>query len=150
MCLYVLSSVLWCPIMCLYVLSSVLWCPIMCLYVVSSVLWCPIMCLYVLSSVVMFYYVSLRSEFRVVISYYVSLRSEFRVVMSVTFSAWKRCSVRIYHQLLKDSCLIYVMCVCLRIVASNTYCVVFLFCFSSSCVPYVVSFSFFDSPFRIL
>ena len=24
---------------------------------------------------------------------------------------------------------------------SNTYCVVFLFCFSSSCVPYVTSFS---------
>jgi hypothetical protein len=26
-------------------------------------------------------------------------------------------------------------------VVSNTYCVVFLFCLSSSCVPYVVSFS---------
>ena len=31
------------------------------------------------------------------------------------------------------------MCVCLRIVVSNTYYVVFLFCFSSSCVPYVAS-----------
>ena len=40
-----------------------------------------------------------------------------------------------------DTCLIYVICVCLRIVVSNTYCVVFLFCFSSSCVPYVASFS---------
>ena len=30
----------------------------------------------------------------------------------------------------------YVICVCLRIVVSNTYCVVFLFCLSSSCVPY--------------
>ncbi len=29
-------------------------------------------------------------------------------------------------------CLIYVMCVCLRIVVSNIYCVVFLFCLSSS------------------
>ena len=39
---------------------------------------------------------------------------------------------------LKDgSCLIYVMCACLRIVVSNTYCVVALFDFSSSCVPYV-------------
>jgi hypothetical protein len=28
------------------------------------------------------------------------LRSEFRVVMSVTISAWKRCSVRLYLQLL--------------------------------------------------
>ena len=29
----------------------------------------------------------------------------------------------------------------MRIVMSNTYCVVFLLCFSSSCVPYVASFS---------
>ena len=34
-------------------------------------------------------------------------------------------------------CLIYVICVSLRIVVSNTY----LFCFSSSCVLYVTSFS---------
>ena len=27
-----------------------------------------------------------------------------------------------------------------RIVESNTYCVMFLLCFSSSCVPYIVSF----------
>ena len=31
------------------------------------------------------------------------------------------------------SCLIY-FCVCLRIVVSNTYCVAFLYCFSSSCL----------------
>jgi hypothetical protein len=31
--------------------------------------------------------------------------------------------------------------VCSRIAVSNTYCVVFLFCLSSSCVPYVASFS---------
>ena len=36
---------------------------------------------------------------------------------------------------------IYVLCVCLRIVVSNIYCVVFLFCLSSSCEPYVASFS---------
>ena len=34
------------------------------------------------------------------------------------------------------SCLTYVICVCLRIVVTNTYCVVFLLCFSSSCVQY--------------
>jgi hypothetical protein len=34
-----------------------------------------------------------------------------------------------------------VICVCLRIVMSNAYSVVFLFCLSSSCVPYVASFS---------
>jgi hypothetical protein len=41
----------------------------------------------------------------------------------------------------------------LRIVVSNTYCVVFLFCFSSSCVPDVASFSglsIFDCPFGVL
>jgi len=41
----------------------------------------------------------------------------------------------------------------LCIVVSNTYCVVFLFCFSSSCGSYVASFSglfFVDCPFRIL
>ena len=40
--------------------------------------------------------------------------------------------------------------VCLRIVVSNIHCVVFLLCFSSSCVPYVASFSrlsIFDCPF---
>jgi hypothetical protein len=69
----------------------------------------------------------------------VCLRSAFRVVMSVTISA---CSVRLYLQLfVGDVYLIYVICVCLRIVVSNIYCVVFLFCFSSSCVPSVASFS---------
>jgi len=35
------------------------------------------------------------------------------------------------------SYLIYVICVCLRIVVSNAYCGVFLLCLSSFCVPYV-------------
>ena len=39
------------------------------------------------------------------------------------------------------SCVVYVISVCLRIVLSYTYCVVFLFCLSSSWVPYVVNFS---------
>jgi len=42
----------------------------------------------------------------------------------------------------------YIIYGCLRIVVSNTYCVVFLLCFASSCLPNVVSFSglsFFDS-----
>jgi len=41
----------------------------------------------------------------------------------------------------------------LRVVVSNTYRVMFLLCFSSSCVPYVASFSglsIFDCPFGIL
>ena len=66
------------------------------------------------------------------LSYYVSLFSEFSVVMSGA----KRCSVRLGLRLLvgeRGSCLIYVICVCLSMVVSNTYCVVFLFSFSSFC-----------------
>jgi hypothetical protein len=33
------------------------------------------------------------------------------------------------------------ICVCLHILVSKTYCVVFLFCFSSSFVPYVSGFT---------
>ena len=48
----------------------------------------------------------------------------------------------------EDSCRIYVMCVRLRIVVSNTYCVVFfMFCLSSSCVPTVAVSQ--DCPFLI-
>jgi hypothetical protein len=42
--------------------------------------------------------------------------------------------------LVNGPCLIYVICVCMRIVVSNTYCVVFLFCYSWSDAPYVASF----------
>jgi hypothetical protein len=35
----------------------------------------------------------------------------------------------------------YIICVCFRTVASNTYCPVFLLCLSSYCVLYVASFS---------
>jgi len=50
--------------------------------------------------------------------------------------------IRIYLQLFTGGLMsFYLICVCLHIVVSNTYCVVFLFCFSWSCVPYVASFS---------
>jgi hypothetical protein len=48
---------------------------------------------------------------------------------------------------------IYVICVCLRIVVSNTYCVVFLLSVSSAWVTYVASFSglfILDCPIGIL
>jgi len=64
-----------------------------------------------------------------------------------------RSSDIVYCNLWEGSCLIYVIYVCLRIVVSNTYCVVFFFCSPSSCVPYVASFSGlsrFDWPFGIL
>jgi hypothetical protein len=45
------------------------------------------------------------------------------------------------------SCLIYIICVCFRMVMSNTYCVVFLFCFSSSLILEVsLDCPFFISP----
>ena len=52
-----------------------------------------------------------------------------------------------------NSDLVYVVCACLRVMVSNTYCVVFLFFFSSSCIHYVASFSalyIFDCPFCVL
>jgi hypothetical protein len=83
------------------------------------------------------------------------LSSKFLVVMSVTMFAYKRCSVRLYLQLLVGglmSYLPYLLGFFLCIVVSNTYCVVFLLCFSSSCVHYVASFSglsIFNYPFVI-
>ena len=63
-----------------------------------------------------------------VLSYHVALRSEYSVVMSVTIAAWKRCSDCLTPSWLKEcSCLIYVICNCLKTVVSNTYCVVFCF-----------------------
>jgi hypothetical protein len=113
-------------------------------------LWCPIMCLtfWVLCCDVLL--CVLRSEFCVVMSYYVSY-----VLSSVLW-----CPLQFPHKnevrfvftsscLKEGSFLIYVICVCLRIVLSNTYCVVFLF---SSCVPFVASFFglfIFDCPFNI-
>jgi hypothetical protein len=47
----------------------------------------------------------------------------------------------------------YLICACLHLVVSSIYCVVFLLCLSSSCVPYVASFSglfIFYYPFGIL
>jgi len=39
------------------------------------------------------------------------------------------------------SCLCYLFRICLSLMVSSAYCVVFLLCFSSSFVPYVASFS---------
>jgi hypothetical protein len=48
-----------------------------------------------------------------VLSSYASLRSEFCVVMSVTISAYKRCSVRLYLQLFVRGCMSYLCYLCL-------------------------------------
>jgi len=87
------------------------------------------------------------------------------VVLLCIFRFWVRCSGVRYDFHIKTmfgsslppvlcscACLIHVICFYLRIVVSNTYCVVFLLCFSSSCVPNIASFSglsFSDCPFGI-
>jgi hypothetical protein len=85
-----------------------------------------------------------------VLSYYVSLPFEFHVVMSVTIAAQKRCSVRVYLQLFVGGLMSYLRYLCLFAFSGVQYIVL---CFSSSCVPYVASFSGlsnFDCPFGIL
>ena len=103
-----------------------------------------------------------------------SLCSEFHVVMSIKISTLKLCPFRPYLQLFVGGYMLYVRYLCLFVYSgvqqilhcalfffvfvlcmavSNTYHVVFLFCFPSSRVPYVASFSglsFFDCPFSIL
>jgi hypothetical protein len=75
------------------------------------------------------------------LSYYVSLRSELRIVMSATISAYTQCSIRLYLQLFVWGIMSYLRYLCLRKVVCDTYCIVFLFSLSSSCVPNVASFS---------
>ena len=74
-----------------------------------------------------------------------SFRSEFRVVMSVPNDfRIKRCSVRLYLQLFVGVFVSYLRYLCLSTYSGVQHilcCVVFLFCVSSYCVPYVTSFS---------
>ena len=93
----------------------------------------------------LFFYVTYRIGHvgGVVLSYYVYLRSvlccdanyDFRMKTMFIFNT---------SCLQEGPCLDQNICVCLCIVVSNAYCVVFLLCFSSSCVPYVASFSGFS------
>jgi uncharacterized membrane protein len=86
--------------------------------------------------------------------YYVYLRSASRLVMYVTIAVKNDVQgVFINSYLLEGSCLIYVICLWMGIVMSNTYSVVFLFCFSSSCITCIASFigmSIFYYPFGIV
>ena len=77
-------------------------------------------------------------------TYLIQLRISWLVslVCLLPFPHKKRCSVLLYLQLFVGGFMsLYVMCVCLRIVVANTYCLLFLFWLFSSCVPYVASFS---------
>ena len=72
------------------------------------------------------------------------LRSEFHVVIDVRydFSIYTMLGSSLPPVVCRGgSRHIYVICVCLRIVVSNTYCGVFFLCLSSFCVPYVAGFS---------
>ena len=61
-------------------------------------------------------------------------------MMFAVISAWRRCSFALYLKLFVG-CLVCIVCACWRVVVSDSYCVVFLFCFSSSGVPCVAGFS---------
>jgi hypothetical protein len=75
-----------------------------------------------------------------VLFYYVSLRFEFRIVMYLRYKVVR--FVFTSSCLYEGSCLIYVICVCLRMMVSNTYFVVFLLCVSSSCILCTLSCQF--------
>ena len=76
------------------------------------------------------------------LSYYVYLRSEFRVVMSVTISAYKRCSVRLYLQLFVGWLMSYLCYVC----CLYLYCVVLLLGFFFVLLPVSLDCPFLISP----
>ena len=99
------------------------YCPIMCLYVLSSMVWCSLLFLY---------------------------KNDVRFVFVWGLMSYLRYLCLFGSSLYDGSCLIYVICVCLRVVMSNTYCVVFLFCLSSSCVFSFSGLSIFYFPFVIL
>jgi hypothetical protein len=72
------------------------------------------------------------TTFKIVFTFdaFLGLKPQCTAKWHVLYSAWN-----------ERICLIYVICVCLRILVSNTYCVVFFIWVSSYCVPYVTSFS---------
>ena len=85
---------------------------------------------------------------------HVSLCSVFRVVLFAMISAYTPCSVRVNLQLFVGQRMSSLRDVCLFAYSSvQQILVLFLFCFSTSCVPYVANISglsFFDCPFGIL
>ena len=66
--------------------------------------------------------------------HYLDSHIHMTLILNVRFVGTSSC-------LYEGSSLAYAICVCLRIVVSNTYCTGFLFCLSSSCVPCVANFS---------
>ena len=134
-CVPHLFSFLCCPITCPSVVSSVLWCPIrfphqqqnLCLYltlfVVGLMSYLPYLCLFVVGLMSYLPYLCLSLSHAVC--------SRAHVLFTLFVFVFTSCCLQ------QGSCLIYVICVCLRKVVSNTYCVVFLLCFSTSCCQFL-------------
>ena len=84
----------------------------------------------------------------------VSWRYVFRVVLFAMISAYKRCSVRVNLQLFVEERMSYIRDLCLFAYSGvQQILVLFMLCFSTSCVPYVANISGlsgFDCPFGIL
>jgi hypothetical protein len=93
-------------------------------------------------------------SFALFVYVHVSLCSVFRVVLFAMISAYKPCSIRVNLQLFVGQRMSYLRDVCLFAYSSvQQILVLFLFCFSTSCVSYVANISglsFFDCPFGIL
>jgi hypothetical protein len=144
-----------CPIMCLYVLSSVLCCPIMCLYVLSSVLcwlkrwaaqtppkdrrWIKVLTegnqfLRLIRYPPCYSYSQVRLKcwkLWVCSTKHVIVKLLSPIMCLYVLSSVLWCPLRCPHKhqvrfAFTSNCLqVYVICVYLRIVVSNTYCVVF-------------------------
>jgi hypothetical protein len=101
-------------------------------------------CLYIYLIVAFRLYIYLIVAFRLLPNIIPVSEKFLTYIMSLSHTLFCHCFVLISYLRL---------CVCKCIVVSNTYCVVFLFCLFSSCVPYAASFSglsIFDCPFGIL
>ena len=107
-------------------LGSELWCPLRFLHKIMFVSSLPpLVCVSYLRSFRLYLHLFVGGR----VSYLRSFRLYLHLFVGGRVSYLR--SFRLYLHLF--ACLIYVFCVCLHIVVSNTFCVVFLLCFSSSC-----------------
>jgi hypothetical protein len=153
-CLYCLLSIL-SIVHCLYCLLSILSIVyiVYCLYCLLSIVYCLLSIVYIvycLLSIVYIVYIvyclSILLELHVCCSCFKVFYFFFGIKLKTKHLILGHVIVHIFNLPIKDE-------TCLGIVVSNTYCVMFLFRFSSSCAPYVASLfglSFFNCPFGIL
>jgi hypothetical protein len=141
---YCLLSIVY-IVYCLYCLLSIL----SIVYIVYCLL-SIVYCLYCLLSIVYIVYIvyclSILLELHVCCSCFKVFYFFFGIKLKTKHLILGHVIVHIFNLPIKDE-------TCLGIVVSNTYCVMFLFRFSSSCAPYVASLfglSFFNCPFGIL